>query len=127
MSTLSAARQGDRTSWAKRNPTLPTQRLSDPKRKLDAVQKARRKISAEQTKRHRGALNAAILKYLEERAERLDAIAAAHNVKVAKVVKLVNSGTHYAKSRAPSLKNAIVHFMSKKINEGGWCYFLELL
>jgi hypothetical protein len=108
----------DRTTWAKRNPTAKVQASREPARKLTDAEKATRKLAAEQKKKGQVALNAAISAYLLERTEKLEALAAEHNVKIKKIENMVNSETHYKKPRAPTLQNAIVHFMSKKINDG---------
>jgi hypothetical protein len=108
----------DRTTWAKRNPTAKVQASREPTRKLTNAEKATRKLATEQKKKSQVALNAAINAYLLERTEKFEALAAEHNVKVKKIEDMVNSETHYKKPRAPTLQNAIVHFIAKKINDG---------
>jgi hypothetical protein len=54
-------------------------------------------LAAEQKKKAQAALNADISAYLLERAEKLEALAAEHNVKVKKIENMVNSETHYKK------------------------------
>jgi hypothetical protein len=80
------------------------------------AEKATRKIASAQKKQSQAALNAAIAEYLQQRAERFEEIAATHNVKVSKVMSMVEASTHYKKERAVTLQNAIVHHMSEKIN-----------
>jgi hypothetical protein len=58
----------------------------------------------------------AIAEYLQQRAEKFEEIVVEHNVKVSKVVSMVEASTHYKKERAITLQNAIVHHMSEKIN-----------
>ena len=106
----------DRTTWAKRNPSANVQPLTEPKRKLTHAEKATRKIASAQKKQSQAALNAAIAEYLQQRAEKFEEIATAHNVKVSKVVSMVEASTHYKKERAVALQNAIAHHMSEKIN-----------
>ena len=106
----------DRTTWAKRNPCAKVQPLTEPRRKLTPAEKATRKIASAQKKQSQAALNAAIAEYLQQRAERFEEIAVAHNVKVSKVASMVEASTHYKKERAVTLQNAIVHHMSEKIN-----------
>jgi hypothetical protein len=118
MSTPAApvAPLADRTTWAKRNPSVKVQPLTEPKRKLTAAEKATRKISSAQKKQSQAALNAAIADYLQHRAEKFEEMAAEHNVKVCKITSMVEASTHYKKERAVTLQNAIIHFMSNKIN-----------
>ena len=106
----------DRTTWAKRNPSAKVQPVTEPKRKLTAAEKATRKIASAQRKESQAALNAAIAEYLQHRAEKFEEIAAEHNVKVSKIAVMVEASTHYKKERRVTLQNAIVHFMSEKIN-----------
>jgi hypothetical protein len=114
----------DRTTWAKCNPAAKVQASCEPTRKLTDAEKATRKLATEQKKKGQVALNAAISTYLLERTEKFEAMAAEHNVKVKKIEDMVNSETHYKRPRAPTLQNAIVHFMAKKINDSKlvYCY-----
>ena len=118
MSTPAApiAPLADRTTWAKRNPSAKVQPLTEPRRKLTVAEKATRKIASAQRKESQAALNAAIAEYLQQRAEKFEEIAAEHNVKVSKIVAMVEASTHYKKGRRVTLQNAVVHFMSEKIN-----------
>ena len=124
MSTFTApvAPLADHTTWAKRNPSAKVQTLAEPKRKLTAAEKATRKIASELKKQSQAALNAAVAEYLQHRAEKFEEIAAEHNVKVSKIASMVEASTHYKKQRAVTLQNAIIHFMSEKINGGEFAY-----
>jgi len=113
---LVVAPLADRTTWAKRNPTAKVQPLSQPKRKLTEAEKATRKLASTQKKQSRAALNEAIAEYLQQRSEKYEELAAEHNVKVSKIMSMVDATTHYKKERAVTRQNAIVHFMSEKIN-----------
>ena len=106
----------DRTTWAKRNPSAKVQPLTEPRQKLTAAEKATRKIASTQKKQSQAALNAEIAEYLQQRAERFEEIAVAHSIKVSKVTSMVEASTHYKKECAVTLQNAIVHYMSEKIN-----------
>ncbi|KAF8507902.1 hypothetical protein BU17DRAFT_71015 [Hysterangium stoloniferum] len=106
----------DRTTWAKRNPAANVQASREPTHKLTDAKKAMCKLAAELKKTGQVALNAAVSTYLLEQTEKLNALAAVYNVKVKRIEDMVNSQTHYKKSQAPTLQNAIVHFLAKKVN-----------
>lgn len=114
MSAPAVTSIADRTTWAKRNPTAKVLPVNVPKRKLTDIEKKSRKVSAEQKKES----HATIREYLLERAERYAELAEAHTVKVSKIEELINSSTHYKKPRAPTLQNAILHYMCEKVNGG---------
>ena len=114
--TAPVAPLADRTTWAKQNPSAKVQPLTDPKRKLTIAEKATRKVASVQRKESQAALNTTIAKYLQHRAEKFEEIAAEHNVKVSKIVAMVEASTHYKKEHQVTLQNAIAHFMSEKIN-----------
>ncbi|KAF8516429.1 hypothetical protein BU17DRAFT_92763 [Hysterangium stoloniferum] len=88
----------------------------EPTHKLTDAEKAMHKLAAELKKTGQVALNAAVSTYLLEQTEKLNVLAAVYNVKVKRIEDMVNSQTHYKKSRAPTLQNAIVHFLAKKVN-----------
>jgi hypothetical protein len=106
----------DRTTWARWNPSAKIQPFTEPKRKLTAAEKATHKIASVQRKESQAALNAAIAEYLQHRAEKFKEMAAEHGIKVSKIVAMVEASTHYKKEYRVTLQNAIVHFMSQKIN-----------
>ena len=62
----------DCTTWAKQNPSVKVQPLTDPKRKLTVAEKATRKVASAQRKESQAALNATIAKYLQHRAEKFE-------------------------------------------------------
>ena len=115
----------DCTTWAKRNPSAKIQPLTEPKRKLTLAEKATRKIAYAQKKQSQAALNAAITEYLQHRAEKFEEMAAEHNVKVSKIVSMIEASTHYKKEHVVTLSNAMIHFMSEKINGSAFTFFLS--
>jgi hypothetical protein len=113
-----AALLSDRTTWAKRNGFQKIQPSREPARKLTDAEKASRKLAAGLKKQNQIRLNEAVGAYILERTTKLQELADAHSVKVAKIEEMVNAATHYKKTRTPTLANAIVHYLAKTINEG---------
>jgi hypothetical protein len=69
-------------------------------------------------------LHEAIKAYALEDNKRLEAIAKAHSVSVAKIKGIIGIETHYKKSQRPALPNAILHAKALEINNGrslSWC------
>jgi len=111
----------DRTTWAKRNALQKIQPTREPARKLTDAEKASRKLAAGLKRQKQTQLNDAVAAYILERTAKLQELADNHGVKITKIEDMVNAATHYKKSRTPSLANAIVHHLSKTVNEGQSC------
>ena len=118
MSTAPIVPLTDRTTWAKRNALQKIQPTRVTARKLTDAEKASRKLAAGFKKQKQTQLNDAVASYIVERTAKLQELADNHNVKVTKIEDMVNAATHYKKSRTPSIANAIVHYLSKTVNEG---------
>jgi hypothetical protein len=118
MSAVPATLLSDKTTWAKRNALQKIQPSREPARKLTDAEKASRQLAAGLKKQNRVRLNEAVEAYILERSTKLQELADAHSVKVAKIEEMVNAATHYKKARTPSLANAIVHYLAKTVNEG---------
>jgi hypothetical protein len=52
-----------------------------------------------------------------ERDERIEALAKKHSRKPSYIRRLLTNETHYSKSRAPTLWNALIHHKTKEVNE----------
>jgi hypothetical protein len=118
MSTAPIVPLTDRTTWAKRNALQKIQPTREPARKLTDAEKASRKLAAGFKKQKQTQLNDAVASYIVERTAKLQELADNNNVKVTKIEDMVNAATHYKKSRTPSIANAIIHYLSKTVNEG---------
>jgi hypothetical protein len=111
----------NRTTWAKRNTLQKIQPTCEPTRKLTDAEKASCKLAAGFKKQKQTQLNNAVAVYILERTAKLQELADNHGVKITKIEDMVNAATHYKKSQTPSLANAIVHYLSKMVNEGQSC------
>jgi hypothetical protein len=116
----------DRTTWAKRNALQKIQPTRERAWKLTDAEKASRKLAAGLKRQKQTQLNDAVAAYILERTTKLQELADNHSVKVTKIEDMVNAATHYKKSRTPSLANAIVHYLSKMVNEGQSCIFTPI-
>jgi hypothetical protein len=123
MSITPIASLTDRTTWAKRNALQPEkiQCTREPARKLTDAEKTSCKLAAGLKKQKQTQLNNAVAVYILERTAKLQELTDNHNVKIAKIEDMVNAAMHYKKSHTPSLANAIVHYLSKTVNEGQSC------
>jgi hypothetical protein len=63
-------------------------------------------------------LAADIVALVAARKLEIEELAAKHSVTIQRIEKLVDSSTHYKKSRAPNLANALVHMKATELNEG---------
>ncbi|KAI5991174.1 hypothetical protein EDD15DRAFT_2131600, partial [Pisolithus albus] len=102
-------------SWKSRNPGKPVipPRSSE---KLDAVQRAARKVAAEQRRAKQQAISDAVAELLEEQETCINEIAKAHSVLPEKVRLLITGETHYRKRREESLANTLVHIKARQVN-----------
>jgi hypothetical protein len=111
--------QGDASSennWSNRNPmkqVIPCQA----RKKISPAEQASRALLTEANKTTRTLLMQAVDDFLEDRAKKIEELAAKHNVTPEYVKKLVNPITTYKKHRAPTLPNAIAHIKAIEINE----------
>ena len=104
-------------TWAERNPTVSVQ----PQRlraKLTDAAKATKKIAAIRNKAKAELLTADIETFMALKWTQIQKIAWDHNRQVSDIEKLVNISTHYRKTRAPSLSNALTHMKTMELNEG---------
>ncbi|KAI5985939.1 hypothetical protein EDD15DRAFT_2175393 [Pisolithus albus] len=99
-------------SWNPGKPVIPP-RSSE---KLDAVQRAARKVAAEQRRAKQQAISDAVAELLEEQETRINEIAKAHSVLPEKVRLLITGETHYRKRREESLANALVRIKARQVN-----------
>ena len=104
-------------SWAERNPHKAVQPARVRARPTDA-QKKSQKIAAIRNKEARVMLSADILDLVATRREQIDELATKHSVTTQHIEKLVDNSTHYKKTRAPNLANALVHMKANELNEG---------
>ncbi|KAI6015896.1 hypothetical protein BKA83DRAFT_4060901, partial [Pisolithus microcarpus] len=102
-------------TWKSRNPGKPVIPVRSSE-KLDAVQRAARKVTAEQRRVSQQAVCDAVAELLEEQEMRINEIAKAHNVLPAKVKLLITGETHYRNRREESLANALVRIKAHQVN-----------
>ncbi|KAI5999679.1 hypothetical protein EDD15DRAFT_2362993 [Pisolithus albus] len=102
-------------SWKSRNPEMPVipPRSSE---KLDAAQRAARKVAAEQRRVKQQAVTDVVAELLEEQETRINEIAKAHSVLPEKVKLLITGETHYRNRREESLANALVRIKARQVN-----------
>ena len=85
---------------------------------LSAAQKASRKVGQAAADAKGKLLVEDINQFLRERDEKIESLASKHHWTVAYIKKRVDNSTHYTKTRAPNLANAIAHFKAIEVNEG---------
>lgn len=117
---------GSAHTWSGRNPQKDLQPLRL-RAKATEASRATKRISAAANKTAKTALARAILELVALRQSQLVALANTHNVTVTHIEKLVGSSTHYKHTRAPSIRNALVHKKGVELNEGGIHHVLVLL
>ncbi|KAI6007114.1 hypothetical protein EDD15DRAFT_2152962 [Pisolithus albus] len=102
-------------SWMSHNPGHPVipPRTSE---KLDAAQRAVRKVAAEQRRVKQEAVSHAVAELLEEQDTRINEIAKAHCILPEKVKLLITGETHYRNRREESLANALVRIKARQVN-----------
>ncbi|KAI6016064.1 hypothetical protein BKA83DRAFT_4060650, partial [Pisolithus microcarpus] len=101
--------------WKSRNPGKPVIPVRSSE-KLDAVQRAARKVTAKQRRVSQQAVCDAVAELLEEQEMHVNEIAKAHNVLPAKVKLLITGETHYRNRREESLANALVRIKARQVN-----------
>ncbi|KAG1733255.1 hypothetical protein EDD22DRAFT_830056 [Suillus occidentalis] len=108
--------KGDNSCWSARNPgqpVIPTRAKGAP---LTDAEKASCALKAAQRKQSQKALHDAIAEFVTEQSQKIGEIVRLHNVTQDHVKNLVNFHTHYKKTRAPQLMNALVHAKAKEVN-----------
>ncbi|KAI6096541.1 hypothetical protein EDD16DRAFT_1719780 [Pisolithus croceorrhizus] len=102
-------------SWRSWNPGKPviSPRSSE---KLDATQRAARKVAAEQRQVKQQAISKAVAELLEEQETRINETAKAHSVLLEKVKLLITGETHYRNRCEESLANALVCIKARQVN-----------
>lgn len=105
-------------TWAGCNPQKDQQQ---PRLRAKATEASRvtKRISAVANKITKTALAAAILELVALRQSQLVELAHAHNMTVAHIEKLIGNSTHYKHTRAPSIRNVLVHKKGVELNKGG--------
>ncbi|KAI6102009.1 hypothetical protein EV401DRAFT_1876248 [Pisolithus croceorrhizus] len=105
----------DNASWRSWNPGKPviSPRSSE---KLDAAQRAARKVAAEQRQAKQQAISKAVAELLEEQETHINEIAKAHSVLPEKVKLLITGETHYRNRCEESLANALVRIKARQVN-----------
>jgi hypothetical protein len=107
----------DPQTWAQRNPTAGVQKQRLRAKITDAA-KATKRITAVRNKAQAALLSIDIDKLIALKQMEIEKIALAHSRKVSEIEKLVNHGTNYRHTRAPSLSNALTHKKTVELNEG---------
>ncbi|KAG1903494.1 uncharacterized protein F5891DRAFT_946951 [Suillus fuscotomentosus] len=106
--------------WAARNPSrpvlVPRAPLNVMQKGHSNVQRASRKISAQQRKEAEDALHMAIQKALSEHEEKTNHLAIEHGITVEKVKKLMGGERHYKGNQNAQLANALVHAKAQEVN-----------
>ena len=103
-------------SWVERNPQKPVQ-PAWVRPKLMDTQKRTKKLSSECNRAARVTLSADILALIATRKTQIDELAEKHCVTSQHIEKLVDNSSHYKKSCAPNLANALVHMKANELNE----------
>jgi hypothetical protein len=105
------------TTWASRNPLKDVQpsRVRSRVIRTDA-EKATYEARRQLNKTNAQALQAAIDVFCAERNTKIEQLAKEYGKKAAYIRNLVTNATHYKNTRAPSLKNALVHHKSVEVN-----------
>ncbi|KAI6006892.1 hypothetical protein EDD15DRAFT_2357940 [Pisolithus albus] len=102
-------------SWKSWNPEMPVipPRSSE---KLDAAQRAARKVAAKQRRVKQQAITDVVAELLEEQETCINEIAKAHSVLPEKVKLLITGETHYRNRHEESLANALVRIKARQVN-----------
>ncbi|KAG1902576.1 uncharacterized protein F5891DRAFT_1186221 [Suillus fuscotomentosus] len=108
--------KGNNSCWSARNPGQPVIPTRAKGVLLTDAEKASRALKATQGKQNEKALHDAITDFIIEQSKKVGEIARLHNVTQDHVKSLLNFHTHYKKSQAPQLMNALVHAKAKELN-----------
>jgi hypothetical protein len=104
-------------TWAQRNPEkviLPARSRA----KTNDAQKSGLKIAAERNRLARIDLAQDITTLVATRKRQIEDLGVKHCVTAAHIQKLTDNASHYKKTRAPNLSNALIHKKAKELNEG---------
>ena len=115
--TLAGEQPYSVTTWANRNPGLPTIPLR-PSRQISEAQKASQAISREQRAEKASLLDSAVQEYLVRQASEIEGIALKHNVMVEYVKGLIGGETHYHSNRKAQRHNALLRVKALEVNAG---------
>ena len=123
--TLAGEQPYSVTSWANRNPGVPTIPLR-PSRQISEAQKASRAISREQRAEKAALLDSAVQEYLVRQASEIEAIALKHNVTIKYVKGLIGGETHYHSTRKAQRHNALLRVKALEVNASRSSYLIDL-
>ncbi|KAI6111207.1 hypothetical protein F5141DRAFT_1063538 [Pisolithus sp. B1] len=102
-------------SWRSWNPRKPVISPHSSE-KLDAAQRAARKVTAEQRQVKQQAVSKAVAKLLEEQETHINEIMKAHSILSEKVKLLITGETHYRNRCEESLANTLVRIKACQVN-----------
>jgi hypothetical protein len=114
---LDDAQVDQQTTWADRNPNLDVQpsriraKLSNAEANTRNLGKAARKLKSTELTADIDTLNL-------ERAAQIEVLATKHHKKPAYILDVINNATHYKKTRAVNLQNALIHHKAMEVNDG---------
>ena len=123
--TLAGEQPYSVTSWANRNPGVPTIPLR-PSRQISEAQKASRAISREQRAEKATLLDSAVQEYLVRQASEIEAIALKHNVTIKYVKGLIGGETHYHSTRKAQCHNALLRVKALEVNASRFSHLIDL-
>ena len=123
--TLAGEQPYSITTWANRNPGLPTIPLR-PSRQISEAQKASQAISQEQRAEKASLLDSAVQEYLVQQASEIEGIASKHNVMVKYVKGLIGGETHYHRNRKAQHHNALLCVKVLEVNAGMFSHLIDL-
>jgi hypothetical protein len=106
------------TTWASRNPLKDVQlpRVRAPVVVHTDAEKATYDARRQLNKANTQALQAAIDVFCAERNAKIEELAKEFGKKAGYIRGLITNATHYKTTRAPSLKNALIHHKSVEVN-----------
>ena len=104
-------------TWAERNPQKEVL-VGRSWAKPTEAQKASQKIAARRNKAARELLSSDVITLITTHKQQLEELATKHSVTIQHIKKLVDNTSHYKKTCAPNLANAITHLKVKELNEG---------
>lgn len=115
------AHLSDNTSWAKR--TTSTGKVvikprTSHSKKRSAAEKASQTLATSQKKAKKEHLSRDIKIYMEQQGDKIEEISRTHGIQASKIKAMITSSSNMKESRAPSLHNAILFDIRKRINEG---------
>lgn len=107
------------SSFASRNPTKQLQSSrARPRPKISDAAKITADAKRQQHKENASALRVEIVAFLDVRKTEIGRLAKKYNKSEAIIKQLLSNETSYQNTRAPSLRNALVHAKGQEVNEG---------